>query len=77
MHTSSSSDSNQISSLKDAAGPAGTAYGGLSDSDLAEWLFERDTTTNTINYSNINDVFRVLMGRGQGVGDETGTYAPD
>ena len=77
LHTSSSSDSNQINSLKDAAGAAGTAYGGLSDSDLPEWLFERDTTTNTINYSNINDVFRVLMGRGQGVGDETGTYAPD
>ncbi|MAF36915.1 hypothetical protein CL622_07395 [archaeon] len=77
LHTSSATDANSINSLKDAAGAAGTAYGGLSDTDLPEWLFERDTTTATINYANINNVFRVLMGRGQGVGDETGTYTPD
>jgi len=77
LHTSSATDSNQINSLFDAAGASGTAYGGLNDTDLSEWLFERDTTTNTINYSNLNDVFRVLMGRGQGVSDETGTYAPN
>lgn len=77
LHTSSASDSNQINSLKDAAGASGTAYGGLNDTDLAPWLFERDTTTNTINYANLNNVFRVLMGRGQGVSDEAGTYAPN
>ena len=77
LHTSSAADSNQINSLKDAAGASGTAYGGLSDTDLAEWLFERDTTTNTINYANINNQFRVLMGRGQNMSDETGTYAPN
>ena len=60
-----------------AAGASGTAYGGLNDTDLSAWLFERDTTTNTINYANINDKFRVLMGRGQNMSDETGTYAPN
>ena len=77
LHTSSAGNANALTSLKDAAGASGIAYGGLSDTDLAEWLFQRDTTTNQINYANINNVFRVLMGRGQGVGDETGTYTPD
>ena len=77
LHTSSAADSNQINSLTDAAGASGTAYGGVNDTDLSEWLFERDTTTNTINYANLNNVFRVLMGRGQGVSDEAGTYAPN
>ena len=77
LHTSSAGDANQINSLKDAAGASGTAYGGLNDTDLSAWLFERDTTTNTINYANINDKFRVLMGRGQNMSDETGTYAPN
>jgi hypothetical protein len=77
LHTSSASNPNQINSLFDAAGPSGTAYGGLSDTDLPNWLFERDTTTNTINYANLNNVFRVLMGRGQNMSDDTGTYAPN
>lgn len=77
LHTSSAADPNSMNSLFDAAGPSGTAYGGLSDADIPNWLFERDTTTNTINYANINEKFRVLAARGQTVTDEAGSYAPN
>ena len=77
LHTSSTNAPNSLTSLKDAAGAAGVAYGGINSNDVPSWLFERDTTTNSITYSSINNVFRVLMGRGQSMSDETGSYAPD
>ena len=75
LHTLSSSDPNQINSLKDAAADA--AYGGISPTDVPSWAFNRDTSSNTINYATINGKFQELVGLGQSVGDQTGTYMPD
>lgn len=75
LHTLSSTDPNQINSLKDAAADA--AYGGISPTDVPSWAFNRDTTSNTINYATINGKFQELVGLGQSVGDQTGTFMPD
>jgi len=59
---------------------SGTAYAGITNTDLDDsttWLTEIDTTTNTINYANLNTLFMNLVGRGQTQGNEIGGFAPN
>lgn len=59
---------------------SGVAYGGLTNTDLDDantWLTEIDSTTNTINYANINSLFRKLVAKGQTQGNEIGGFTPD
>jgi hypothetical protein len=59
---------------------SGTAYAGITNTDLDDsstWLTEIDTTTNTINYANLNTLFMTLVGRGQTQGNEIGGFQPD
>lgn len=76
------SDSNgkAINGLGDVTAASGTAYGGITNTDLADsttWLTEIDSSTNTINYANLNTLVGTLIARGQGAGDAAGSYAPD
>lgn len=76
------SDSNgkAINGLGDVMAASGTAYGGITNTDLDDsttWLTEIDLTTNTINYANLNTLVGTLIARGQGAGDATGSFAPD
>ena len=75
LHTLSSTDPNQINSLKDAAADA--AYGGISPTDVPSWAFVRNTKNNAITYSGLNETFQTLVSRGQGTSDEIGTYSPN
>ena len=76
----SDSSGNAFNGFEDIFAASGTAYGGITNTDLADsttWLTERDTSTNTINYANLNTLVRRLLGRGQRYGNEIGSYAPD
>lgn len=76
------SDSNgkAINGLGDVTAASGTAYGGITNTDLDDsstWLTEIDSSTNTINYANLNSLVGTLIARGQGAGDAAGSFAPD
>lgn len=80
LHASGTANANQINGLADVYAASGTAYGGLTNTDLDDsstWLTEIDTTTNTINYANLNTLFMTLVGRGQTQGNEIGGFAPN
>lgn len=76
----SDSNSNALNGFTDIFAASGTAYGGITNTDLDDsttWLSEIDTSTNTINYANLNGMVRTLMARGQRFGNEIGSFAPD
>jgi len=76
----SDSSGNALNGFGDIFAASGTAYGGITNTDLDDsttWLTEIDTSTNTINYANINEVVRKLVARGQRYGNDIGSYAPD
>ncbi len=69
-----------INGLGDVTAASGTAYGGIINTDLDDpttWLTEIDSSTNTINYANLNTLVGTLIARGQGAGDAAGSFAPD
>jgi hypothetical protein len=76
------SDSNgkAINGLGDVTAASGTAYGGITNTDLDDsstWLTEIDSGTTTINYASLNSLVGTLIARGQGAGDAAGSFAPD
>ncbi len=78
--TGSDSNGNAFNGFADIFAASGTAYGGITNTDLDDistWLTEIDTSTNTINYANLNQVVRKLVATGQRYGNEIGSYAPD
>lgn len=74
------SASGSITGLGAVFAASGTAYAGITNTDLDDsttWLTEIDTTTNTINYANLNTLFMTLVGRGQTQGNDIGGFAPN
>jgi hypothetical protein len=74
------SNGKAINGLGDVTAASGTAYGGITNTDLDDsttWLTEIDSSTNTINYANLNSLVGKLIARGQGAGDAAGSFAPD
>ena len=77
--TGSNSNGKAINGLGDVTAASGTAYGGITNTDLNDsttWLTEIDSSTNTINYANLNTLVGTLIARGQGAGDAAGSFAP-
>jgi hypothetical protein len=69
-----------INGLGDVTAASGTAYGGITNTDLDDpttWLTEIDSSTNTINYANLNSLVGKLIARGQVAGDAAGSFAPN
>lgn len=82
LHGSGSdSDGKAINGLADVTAASGTAYGGITNTDLNDsttWLTEiANSSINTINFANLNTLVGTLIARGQGAGDASGSYAPD
>ena len=75
LHTLSSTDPNQINSLKDVVADA--AYGGISSTDVPSWAAIRNSTQNDITYAGINSTFQELAARGQMASDDVGSYSPN
>jgi len=63
----SDSDGFAINGFTDIFAASGTAYGGLTNTDFDDnttWLTEIDTSTNTINFANINGLVGKLINKG-------------
>tara|TARA_R110002020_G_scaffold205785_1_gene410485 strand:- start:7026 stop:8036 length:1011 start_codon:yes stop_codon:yes gene_type:complete len=80
MYADGTTDVNSLTGLKAITAASGTAYGGITNTDLDDsstWLSEIDSATNTINYANLNGMVRTLIGKGQRFGNEIGSFSPD
>lgn len=66
FYSSSASLPNQFDGLLDVCGPSGTAYANINNTDIANWLALLDSSSQIINYANINkNVMQLSVRTGQ------------
>ena len=78
MHSTGTASNKQFNGFTDIFAASGTAYAGLNNTDVSDWLTEIDTTTANINYTNITSMIGTLRERCQDLAGQDGMgYKPD
>lgn len=77
IHSSGTSSNKQWNGFPDMFAASGTAYMGLNDTDVTNWLPIIDTTSQVVTYPVVASMIRRLRGRTQTVGVTASQFEVD
>lgn len=76
MHGGATTDTNKFNGFSDIFAASGTAYAGINNNDVANWIYYAPSAISAANYSNIAPIIDVVKSRCMQDGSST-KYKPD